>query len=74
MKNNEQHDCFVENRIQNSTDIVNSTKKSYKQDFLRLEKEQVLMEQVNLDKKLKILQPNRKVKDDRKLHTPNNQK
>jgi hypothetical protein len=73
MKNNQQHDYFVENRIQNSIDIVNFTKNSYTQDFLRLEKQQVLMEQVNLDKRLKTLQAHRKEKDEQKLHTPNNQ-
>jgi hypothetical protein len=60
-RHNQQRVYIVGNRIRLATEAAKCTKKSYAQDFLLPEQQQVFILQIHLD-----LQHHRKLKDDRK--------
>jgi hypothetical protein len=69
-RHNQQRAYIVRNCIWLATKAAKSTKKSYTQDFLLHDQQQIFTLQIHLDKKTKALQHHRKLKDDQKWHTP----
>jgi hypothetical protein len=59
---NQQHAYTVGNHIQLATEAAKSTKKSYAQDFLHPEQQQVFILQIQWDEGTKALQHHRKLK------------
>jgi hypothetical protein len=69
-RHNQQHAYIVGNSIRVAIETKKSTKKSYEQHFLRPDQQQVFILQIHRDKKTRALQQHRKLKEERKWHTP----
>jgi hypothetical protein len=65
-RHNQQRAYIVGNRIRLDTEAAKTTKKSYAQDFLLPEQQQVFILQIQGDKKMETLQHHKKLKDNRK--------
>jgi hypothetical protein len=63
---NQQHAYIVGNRTRLAAEAAKSTKKSYAQDFLLPEQQQVFKLKIHRDKRTKAPQHHRKLKDERK--------